>query len=112
MEARATAHHLSIIGGECMRSVQFTDPDGRRFARLIPDNAPDSHASIGIPLGPPDLGPLQLPLAIEVRLNQQLYARGLITPADARGRESEFVAALNAALKVEALAIHRLYMID
>ena len=85
-----------------MRKVQYKDSDGRLSWRLIPDEAPDSEAIVGAIVGPPPLFVLDLPLEVEVRLNNELFARGIITESDATRRRSEVVAALQAALRVDA----------
>lgn len=92
-----------------MREVSYTDADGRRWRTMIPDDAPDYEAEIGLPAGPPSLESLELPLDIEVRLHNQLFARRLFTREDLRNRESEISAALMAALKVDAVSIRALY---
>lgn len=83
--------------------------DGRKQVVLIPDGAPDSHAKMGVLVGPPDLDVLQLPIAIEVRLHNELYNRGLLTRKDVQKRPQELFAALQAALRVDVAAIANLY---
>lgn len=90
-----------------MKRVHFTDSAGRKFISLLPEGVPESKAEIGVILGPPDLSPLGLPLDIEVRLNNALFARNLVekdrvTMADIRD-------ALLAVFKVDALKIAALY---
>lgn len=92
-----------------MKIVRHQDPDGRRFAVALPDYEADSAAILGIRLGPPDLEGLGLPKDIEIRLNNQLYDRGLITAKDVKTRLPEVHAALMAALKVDAASVAGLY---
>lgn len=93
-----------------MRKTQYKDILGRWHAVLIPDDAPESHASMGIHLGPPDLEPLGLPETITTRLNNQLFWRGLLTFKEVRTRRQEVINALQAALSVDVTSIVNLYM--
>lgn len=92
-----------------MRQTKFTDSDGRMWARLIPDNAPESHAEMGVPLGPPSLVSLGYPSEVEIRLHNQLYQRGILVARDAAD-VMKIQAAVMAALKIDALAIQQLYL--
>lgn len=92
-----------------MREVVHTLRDGRKQKVLIPDNAPDSHAAMGVLVGPPDLDALQLPTALEVRLHNELFNRGLFTRKDVQKRPQEVFAALQSALRVDVAAIANLY---
>lgn len=92
-----------------LRHVTWTDPEGRKFKRLLPSNAPDSDAEWGIPLGPPSLKGLGLPAEIEIRLHNELFARGLYTEASIRRRNDAIVAALQAAFKIDAGRIAEVY---
>lgn len=84
-----------------MRQVKHTDDKGRIQVVLIPDDAPDSHATLGIPVGPPSLAALGLPEEIETRLHNQLVARNLLTVADVKARRSDVFGALQKALGVD-----------
>lgn len=88
-----------------MRRVNYTDLQGRKFLVEIPDNKPDSEAVRGVRIGPPDLAPLGLPVAVEVRLNNALHARKLWD----RASSEQCRDALMAALKLDAFAIAELY---
>lgn len=92
-----------------MRKVKYTDSEGRLSLRLIPDNTPDTEAIVGAIVGPPPLESLGLPKDIEVKLNNELFVRGIFTESDAIRRRSEVVAALQAALKVDAGKIVNIY---
>jgi len=76
---------------------------------LLPEGAPDSDASMGVPIGPPSLAPLGLPVEIEVLLHNQLFDRGLIRERDLRRRMPDLAAALMAALRVNVHRIAGLY---
>lgn len=91
------------------RRVTYEDSKGRKYLVDIPDDAPDSHAKLGAPVGPPDLKPLNLPLQIEVRLNNQLYDRGLFAKEDLRHRRAELFAALQAALSIDVNVLDSLF---
>lgn len=92
-----------------MKKVVHKDKKGRLFYVNIPDDAPESHASMGIPIGPPDLSDLGLPIATEVRLNNELFNRGLLIRKDVKSRPIEVFAALQSAFRVDAAAITNLY---
>ncbi len=92
-----------------MREITWEDHEGRFWQMHIPDAAPDEDASLGIRLYPPDLSPLGLPLATEVRLHNQLHARGIDSLRSARIRQTDIVAALRSALRFDAQRIIDLY---
>ena len=95
-----------------MRETKYVDPQGRYHAVLLPDGAPDSDASMGIPLGPPSLAALNLPESLEVLLHNQLYSRRIFTWQDAKKRRQDVVGALQGALKIDAERILELYLIQ
>lgn len=92
-----------------MKTTTYVDPDGRKFAVQLPDDAPNDHAQYGVRVGPPDLGDLNLPLALEVRLNNGLFNRKLLTRADVRKRKQELFAVWQAALHVDSTTLLSLY---
>lgn len=93
-----------------MRQVEYRDNDGRLYAVMLPDGSPDSHAHMGIRVGPPAIrfgdG---LMSAIAVSLHNELYHRRIYTEADARARLADVGQALRAALHRGALEIADLY---
>ena len=93
-----------------MKQVSYEDEKGRHWATLLPDDIPEEDAFLGIPLGPPPLEVLGLPEEIEVRLHNELFSRGLFTPADVKRRINDVVASLQAALRVDAGLIIGLYL--
>lgn len=95
-----------------MREMSYTDDEGRQWAVSLPDGVPESDAALGIPLGPPSLAPLALPLDVEVRIHNQLFARRLFTPRDVKTRRMEILGALQAALRVDIVAIAALYRVE
>lgn len=92
-----------------MREVTYTDFDGRKWRRLLPEGVPDEEASSGVPAGPPPLMSLNLPLDLEVRLHNELFHRGLLTAADINGKRVEVRSALMAALRLDVEAISAVY---
>jgi len=92
-----------------LREISYTDKRGRRFKVLLPEEAPDSMAARGIPVGPPSLKELGLPPEIEVRLHNQLHDRGLFTARDVKTRPQDVMGALMAALKVDKQRLVAVY---
>lgn len=92
-----------------LRNVEYEDTDGRKFLRGLPEGVPDTQAVIGVPIGPPSLLDLGLPLDVEVRLHNQLYARGLFTEDDVRQRIGEVQSALMVAYRTDVQRILLIY---
>ena len=92
-----------------MKEVVHTEPNGIKYVVRVPDNAPDEHSSYGVRVGPPDLGKLNLPITIEVALNNALFDRRLLSLNDVRIRPQEVYSALQSALKIDATTIMNLY---
>lgn len=84
-----------------MRRVAYKDTAGRWSVREVPDSAPDDHAAYGILVGPPDVSSLNLPEEVETRLNNELYARGLITARDVRSKSEQLRNAIQSALRLD-----------
>lgn len=103
LSARLRPQDIAAAG---MRRVQRTDGAGRLQFVLIPATEPDSAAERGALMGPPSLARLDLPLTLEVALNNELFNRGIITEADARARFKDIVAAWQSVLSVGASRIH------
>lgn len=93
-----------------MKRVTHVDVDGRKRLVAVPDYATEADAYMGIVIGPPDLAPLELPAHIEVAVNNQLFARGIITAADAKARMGEITTAISSACKLDAHRILNLYI--
>jgi hypothetical protein len=92
-----------------MKQVKYTDLIGRVFLVELPDNAPEEHAEMGAIVGPPDLSGLGLPLEMEVRLNNSLYARGLFTSRDIRRKRGELLAVWQSVLQTDVVKLANLY---
>ncbi len=75
---------------------------------LVPPGKEDEAAK-GVPVGPPDLSPLNLPLEIEIRLNNQLFQRKLLTLKDVRRRANEVFASIQSVLRIDVAAVTSLY---
>lgn len=91
-------HRLNDVG---LRRVEYRDADGRLSLRLIPAYASDDEALAGVLIGPPLLDGLGLPLDQEVRLNNELYVRGLFTEQDIRRNRALTLAAIMAANRAD-----------
>ena len=91
------------------RESQFKDAEGRWWVVTLPDGAPDADAPMGFLVGPPSLEPLGLPLELEIRLHNELYARHLLTAGDVKRRRMDVIGALQSALKVDSQRIVDLY---
>lgn len=95
-----------------MSLVRFSykDPDGRWKVVLLPEGASEEEAERGIPIGPPPLSELGLPLETEVRLNNELYHRDIITPTDALRRRGDIVSAIQSVFKIDAESVVTLFV--
>ena len=91
-----------------MVQTSYQDDEGRWWAVLVPAGQ-EQDAHMGIPLGPPDLSPLELPLAVEVRLHNQLFSRGLFSLRDVRRAPRDIFAAIQAAYRADVAAVTGLY---
>lgn len=91
------------------REATWTDDEGRHWATLIPDNAPDDHAPMGIAVGPEPLDALGLPHDFAVRLHNQLFERRIFGYTEAARRPNDIAQAVRAAVKVDAHSIIDLY---
>lgn len=69
--------------------------------RLIPADAPDEDAAVGIVVGPPPIDALELPPALAVRFNNELFHRGLFTEADIKKRRNDANAAMLSAVRFD-----------
>ncbi len=97
------------FGGACMKQASYKDEQGRQFATWLPESADDGDAEIGIPLGPPSLEALHLPEELEIRLHNQLFARGIFTHAQAKANKLNVQGAMQAVLKLDVLHIIEIY---
>jgi len=94
-----------------LKRVMYTDSDGRKRVVLLPEEYSEDQAeAIGIPVGPPRLDELGLPLELEVRLNNELYNRGILEPNDALRKRADIMGAIQSALKIDTDIIVTLYI--
>ncbi len=94
-----------------MRSVDYTDDRGRNFRTLLPDDAPDSEANMGIPIGPPDVVDyLGLPEPLATRLHNILHERGLFDVKTLQKNDTAIVGAWQAALRVDANRLYQAFV--
>ncbi len=93
-----------------MKTVTYTDEEGRNWVVQLPDDVPDSDARTGIPLGPPSLEDLSLPESISVVLHNELSRRRLFTSSDIKRRRAEVIDAVRTAYKVDAEKIYVHYL--
>ena len=83
--------------------------DGKKYKAIVPDGSLEAMWQYGIIIGPPDLSGLRLPHEIEVRLNNELFNRGLISKKDLRNNINNVQGALMAALRVDVQTILAAY---
>jgi hypothetical protein len=93
-----------------LQRVSYIDPNGMKKVVLLPEGAPESEAARGIPVGPPDLSSLGLPYETQVRLNNELHARGIIDEFSATRGRQDIVLALMSVFKVDANSIVELFV--
>ena len=92
-----------------MKNVRHTDPTGRVWITSIPDDAPNSHASMGLPIGPPDLSTLELPEELATRLHNALVERNILTWDQFRRNRTAVLGALKWALRADIQRLETLY---
>jgi len=93
-----------------MKTVEYMDPKGRKFARLVDNDEAEEMAQYGIPIGPPDIADkLGLPENLATELHNQLYARKLFTLKDVQKRPREVFAALQATFNINQQKIMNAY---
>lgn len=92
-----------------MKRLRYTDDDGRVWVTTVPDDAPDSHAQIGIPYGPPDLAGMGLPDDVSIRLHNALVDHDVLTFADFKKKRGAVLVAIRTALQIDIQALEALY---
>lgn len=105
-EQRAAEYSLAAS----TERVTYTDDTGRNWVVLVPKGRPQD-APIGVVVGPPDLRLVfdGVPDLILIRLHNELYARGLLTETDLRGRGGELQAAMQRAFRIDVQALLAAY---
>lgn len=93
-----------------LKRVSYTEDSGKKVMVLLPQEAPEEEAQKGILIGPPEIESLGLSEEATVRLHNELFERGILTPKDAlRGRD-QIMYALQATFKVDVDRIVELYV--
>ena len=92
-----------------MKNVRHTDTTGRIWVTSIPDDAPDRHASMGVPVGPPDISGLELPEPLAVRLHNALVERDILTWRQFRRNRQAVLGALKWALRADIQGLEAIY---
>lgn len=108
MESSTKRNPEDRASGAPLVRKHYTDDTGRMWAVLVPDDE-DVDPEMGIPIGPPDLTGLDLPEETAVRLHNQLFARGILTKADFKGKQQQLFAALQAAYKVDIAKVTQMF---
>lgn len=93
-----------------LKRTSWIDPEGRKKFVLIPEESGEEQAEMGIPVGPPSFAELELPTEIEVRLNNELANRGILTPVDALRNRAEISLAIQSALKIDVDRVVQMYV--
>lgn len=92
-----------------LKRASYIDAEGRKKVVLIPEEAGQEQVEMGIPVGPPSLADLNLPEELEVRLNNELVNRGILTPIEALRNRTEISLAIQSALKLDVDKIIKMY---
>ncbi len=93
-----------------MRELDYTDEIGRTWRVALPDGVPAEDAPLGVPIGPPPVADvLGLPEPWATRLHNELHRRGLYRLRDVQLRPQEVQAALQAACRLDVVAIVNAY---
>jgi hypothetical protein len=91
----------------------WTDSDGRMWRSLCTPETPADKPWLGVRVGPLcDLTSLGLPFEQEIRLHNQLHARGIFTEHDARRKGQDVIGAVMATFKVDAGRVIETYALD
>ena len=93
-----------------MKEAIYIDKEGRKWLVHLPNDAPNSDANTGIPIGPPSLDDLELPETYAIALHNELFRRKIWTSKDIKHRRVEVIDALKSAYKVDAEKIYAHYL--
>ena len=88
----------------------YTDEEGFSWRVLIPRHEIE-HPERGIVIGPPSLEGIGLSEDVRKELHNQLWARGIITKEDIRGRHLDITAALQRAYRVDLAKVTEAYLL-
>ena len=92
-----------------LKRASWTDPEGRKRVVLIPEGR-EEDAEMGIPVGPPSFAELELPSDMEIRLNNELVNRGILTAADALRSRQEISLAIQSVLRLDVDRVVQMYV--
>ena len=93
-----------------MRQIDYTDERGRKYRVLLPDDAPDEQAPVGIPVGPPDVvDDLGLPPETATRLHNALFRHGLWNAAIAAKNANLLMQAVLSTFKIDAQVLQEAF---
>ena len=97
-----------------MRYVNYTDSEGLLQRALLPDDADEAEASLGVPQGVDIIEALErqgVPFETARRLQNELRARGFWTYRDVRRARAteELFAALQSAYRVDVAALVNIF---
>jgi hypothetical protein len=95
-----------------MKKVEYLDPKGRKYQRLVESDESEEMYQYGINVGPPEDITEGLGLSDELatRLHNQLYQRGLWTIKDINKNPKLVFAALQATLGINQQKIVNAYL--
>lgn len=94
-----------------LRAIDWQDDLGRNHRTLLPDDAPDEDAPMGIPIGPPDVvGHLGLPEPLATRIHNLLHERGLWSTKEVRANDGALFGVLQSALRVDVHVLFQGYI--
>lgn len=98
------------LGCPQMRQIEYQDERGRKYLVRLPDDAPDSDAEKGVPIGPPDIvDELELPEPFATRLHNELFNNRLWGLDIIRKRPKILFGILQRLLKVDVHMIINAY---
>lgn len=94
-----------------MRQVDYTNESGRNYRVMLPPEATDEEAPMGVPIGPPDVvDTLGLPEPFATRLHNLLHRRGLYGTKEVRKHPQSLQSALQSAYKVDLHVLMQAYI--
>lgn len=86
-----------------MKRVVYTNSDGFKEVRIVPDNTTANRYQMGVKAGPPDLEELDLSKDDRRKLNNALVEAGFIELEDTNLRRAELLRLIEKTLKVSVL---------
>lgn len=93
-----------------MKLVDYKDGRGRWYRVRLPDEVPVDQASLGVPVGPPNVvDDLGLPEPFATNLHNQLFMRKLYTAEDVRKNTQALQGAIMTAMAVDVSTVYESY---